>query len=221
MKLKKYIVIFCVLLYTSRAFAANILLVIDDEWEWINRVNYIAKKDTNEVAIKKQMQLTFYTSLQNELVAKGNKVTVLSLSDLQKQTTGESILSTSKFSPMPKHKHWRDKITAISPNYTSLNSSLPELQQYLSAQLTKYDYIVSLNRVNFSHNFGKAFFNRGKRQINMHFDIIGNDKKRVAGKICQMHLNLKKTALPQAATILMNAPAKQLAFAFQPFIEKK
>jgi len=221
MKLKIYIYVFCVLLYTSKSFAANILLVIDDEWEWISRVNYIAKKDPSEVAIKKQMQLTFYTSLQNELIAKGHKVTVLLLSDLQKQTTGESILSISKFSPMPKYKNWRDKITSISPNYTSLNNSLPELQPYIAAQVTKYDYILSLNRVNFSHNFGKAFFNRGKRQINMHFDIIDKDKKRVAGKLCQMHLILKKIALPQAAAILMNAPAKQLAFAFQPFIEKK
>ncbi len=210
-----------VLLYTSQSFAANILLVINSEWEWIHRVNYVAKKDTSEAAIKAQMKLVFYTSLQAELIAKGNTVTIISLAELQKQTTGESIIMRSKFSPLPHYKNWRDKLTSIAPEYTSLNINTPELQTYLAAQLTKYDYIISLNRVNFSNNKGKAFFNRGKRQINMHYDIVDKDKKRVAGKVCQMHLILKKSAMPKALTILMNAPAKQLVVDMQYFMEKK
>ncbi|MDZ4757250.1 MAG: hypothetical protein SGJ10_03800 [Bacteroidota bacterium] len=221
MKLRNYIFVFCLVLYTSSSFAANILLVVDTEWEWVRRVNYITKKDASEAAIKAQMMDIFHTTLQTELIAKGHKVTVISFAELQKQTTGETILSKSKFSPMPKYKNRWDRLTSISPMYTSLNINSPELQPYFAAQLTKYDYIISLNRVNFSHNFLKAFFNRGKRQINMHYDIISQDKKLEAGKLCQMHHILKKSALPKALITMMNAPAKHLVLAFQPIIEKK
>ncbi len=221
MKLIKYIFVFSVLLYSSKSFASNILLIIDNEWEWINRVNYLAKKDTSEAYTKRQMQQVFYTTLQAQLIAQGHTVTVVPLAALQSQTTGESILVKSRFYPKPKYKNWRDKLTSIPPKYTSLNFSIPELQPYLTAQLMQYDYIISLNKVSFSHNFWKAFFNRGKRQINMHYNIIDQDKKIRVGKVCQMHLILKKSALPKALTIMINAPAKHLAIAFQPFIEKK
>lgn len=220
MKLKSLFFVLCFCMFNSVAFSSKILLVLDNEWEWCKRVNYIVTKDTASSTLRNQMMNVLYTTIQNELTALGHQVTVMTQNELQKVST-ENIYMKSKFSPKPVYHSWLDKWSSISPYYTMLNTAVPELQLYMAAQLTQYDYVISLNRIVFSHNFWKAFFNRGKRQINFHYDIIGKDGKLILGKNCQYHMILKKIAQPHALVRLMNAPAKHWVQSFSQLIEKK
>lgn len=187
--------------------AGNVLIIVSPTetcklMETVMTKNGISKTD---------LEATFITRLTTDMQLAGHTVTIEKAGACAYCTFPTKVIDDIPKPPREENAFLR--MLKRKPIHNGVDISSPDAKANLNAALMKYDYVVFVTQINYSHKFWAGIFQPGTRQLVMDYEIVTKMGVKTKGKSLRQNMVILKSINKESLQYLVRTAASHLGSA--------